>query len=120
MALVKCKECGHEISDQAMLCPNCGAKKMDAVGVSSPDGMKVLGGFLILIGLVFEIYGTEQRHLGLFCFALGAYFLMKKWNQKVDEKTEETEDNKEYFCTDCKKNVPKDANKCPHCGAKFD
>lgn len=26
MALIKCKECGKEISDQANACPNCGAK----------------------------------------------------------------------------------------------
>lgn len=25
MALIKCPECGHEISDQALSCPNCGA-----------------------------------------------------------------------------------------------
>ena len=25
MALTKCKECNHEISDQAQSCPNCGA-----------------------------------------------------------------------------------------------
>ena len=25
MALIKCKECGHEISDKASVCPNCGA-----------------------------------------------------------------------------------------------
>ncbi|MCX6758830.1 MAG: zinc ribbon domain-containing protein [Candidatus Nealsonbacteria bacterium] len=24
MALLKCKECGHEISDEAKACPNCG------------------------------------------------------------------------------------------------
>lgn len=24
MALIKCKECGHEISDTAYFCPNCG------------------------------------------------------------------------------------------------
>lgn len=26
MALVKCKECGHEISTKASACPQCGAK----------------------------------------------------------------------------------------------
>ena len=26
MALIKCKECGKDISDQATTCPNCGAK----------------------------------------------------------------------------------------------
>lgn len=24
MALIKCEECGHEVSDHAKLCPNCG------------------------------------------------------------------------------------------------
>lgn len=24
MALIKCKECGHEVSDKASACPNCG------------------------------------------------------------------------------------------------
>ena len=24
MALIKCKECGHEMSDHATSCPNCG------------------------------------------------------------------------------------------------
>ena len=24
MALIKCKECGHEVSDRASECPNCG------------------------------------------------------------------------------------------------
>lgn len=24
MALIKCRECGHEISDQAKMCPSCG------------------------------------------------------------------------------------------------
>ena len=24
MALIKCKECGHEVSDKASTCPNCG------------------------------------------------------------------------------------------------
>ena len=24
MVLIKCKECGHEISDEALACPNCG------------------------------------------------------------------------------------------------
>lgn len=26
MALIKCKECGQEVSDHAKACPHCGAK----------------------------------------------------------------------------------------------
>jgi uncharacterized membrane protein YvbJ len=29
MALIKCKECGHEISDEALACPNCGKPQRD-------------------------------------------------------------------------------------------
>ena len=31
MALIKCKECGHEISDEALACPNCGKPQRDKV-----------------------------------------------------------------------------------------
>lgn len=33
MALVKCKECGREISDQAPMCPGCGAPMAVALGI---------------------------------------------------------------------------------------
>jgi uncharacterized membrane protein YvbJ len=29
MVLIKCKECGHEISDEALVCPNCGKPQRD-------------------------------------------------------------------------------------------
>lgn len=31
MALIKCKECGHEVSDKASMCPNCGCR-IESVG----------------------------------------------------------------------------------------
>ncbi len=31
MALVKCKECGHEISTKAKACPNCGAVRKRSI-----------------------------------------------------------------------------------------
>lgn len=27
MALIKCKECGKELSDKAKICPNCGYRE---------------------------------------------------------------------------------------------
>ena len=32
MALVKCHECGREVSTEAAACPNCGAKPRQSVG----------------------------------------------------------------------------------------
>lgn len=29
MALVKCPECNHEVSDKAQICPNCGYKLLE-------------------------------------------------------------------------------------------
>lgn len=36
MALLKCKECGHEVSDKASACPNCGCP-IERVGVFEGD-----------------------------------------------------------------------------------
>jgi len=46
MALIKCKECGHEVSNKADKCPNC--------GVSLTSKTKILFS-LILIGLLFIV-----------------------------------------------------------------
>ncbi len=32
MALTSCRECHHEISDQARICPHCGARRGFQVG----------------------------------------------------------------------------------------
>lgn len=84
MAMIKCSECGNEISDQAMTCPNCGAatiagnkhkkeeKKAKNNQRANTQGCGCLliilggiigfftgglGGVLSIIGLVFLIYG---------------------------------------------------------------
>ncbi len=36
MALIKCKECGHEVSDKASMCPNCGCP-IGSVGVTKEE-----------------------------------------------------------------------------------
>ncbi|MDD2720842.1 MAG: zinc ribbon domain-containing protein [Gallionella sp.] len=44
MALIKCRECGHEVSDTAKTCPNCGAKPK-----VSRTFLKYAVGFLALL-----------------------------------------------------------------------
>ncbi len=48
MALIKCKECGKEISDQATTCPNCGAKTESAN--NSINWFGVIIGIILFIG----------------------------------------------------------------------
>lgn len=42
MALIKCKECGNDVSDKAKTCPKCGAK------VTRPSVFLYLLGFLVV------------------------------------------------------------------------
>jgi len=52
MAMVKCKECGKEISSDAKICPNCGAKIKKKTGCSI---------FVIsFIGIMFIVYIISQ------------------------------------------------------------
>jgi len=55
MSLVKCTECGHEISTEAKRCPNCGAKNKV---YKSPIGKLILLGILGFI--VYIIYISES------------------------------------------------------------
>ena len=36
MALIKCKECGHEVSDRASMCPNCGCP-IESLGAAQEE-----------------------------------------------------------------------------------
>ena len=36
MALIKCTECGHEVSDKASMCPNCGCP-IESLGAAQEE-----------------------------------------------------------------------------------
>ena len=48
MALIKCYECGHEISTEAKTCPNCGAR--------NKAYKSKVGKFIIVLALGFVVY----------------------------------------------------------------
>ena len=50
MALINCKECGKEISDTAVRCPNCGCKT--AHGEGQTEAKAQLVGWVINVGLM--------------------------------------------------------------------
>lgn len=58
MALIKCNECGKEISDKALKCPHCGTKNelLEDYEVSSDNkntkAKNIVGLIFILIGLI--------------------------------------------------------------------
>ena len=61
MALMKCKECGHEISDQAKSCPNCGAPQADAAAPTKPFGWGKLILLLFLGWILYEFLAAGFR-----------------------------------------------------------
>jgi hypothetical protein len=65
MALINCPECGHEVSDKAFTCPNCGnpLRKQSPVNIEQTKKkwkifkiaaflLFILGAFLIIKGLL--------------------------------------------------------------------
>lgn len=75
MALIKCSECGKEISDQATVCPNCGAPThVETKATETPKKPKkekkkgsclgailIVVGVLILIGILGSAFSSNDK-----------------------------------------------------------
>jgi hypothetical protein len=90
MALIKCKECGNEISDKARTCPRCGAHASAAVGVTSPIVLRLGGLFFILLGaadLAVCFAGlvddtNKAMFWGMVGIVTGFFLIATKWIKK--------------------------------------
>ena len=60
MALIKCNECGKEISENAISCPNCGAKNRNNKETAS-TGLKVICFLIPLIGIIIFAVNISTR-----------------------------------------------------------
>ncbi|MGA2788241.1 MAG: zinc ribbon domain-containing protein [Verrucomicrobiota bacterium] len=63
MSLIKCKECGEQISSKAIACPKCGAPQSVNNPTPSNAGKIILYTVLIIIAplLGFQIYKLQER-----------------------------------------------------------
>ena len=64
MALIKCKECGHELSDEALTCPNCGKPQRDkppSVSLSRQITVYFISLFLPPFGLWYAWKYLKQK-----------------------------------------------------------
>lgn len=68
MALIKCKECGKEMSGEAAACPACGKPNV-AAKKKEMDGKQGMGCLLFLVGggllLFFPMLGLPVLVVGL-------------------------------------------------------
>lgn len=51
MALIKCSQCGHEVSDKAKVCPKCG-NKMAANSDKGNSTIKIVGAVMVVVLLI--------------------------------------------------------------------
>lgn len=70
MALVKCGECGHDVSTEAAACPNCGARPKAAAAPTAPYKPSIIlkvavivlvGFFAIIFLLMFAITPSQPQ-----------------------------------------------------------
>jgi hypothetical protein len=80
MALSKCKECGRDVSDKAITCPNCGVP-MPALSQENIDNItkqgffarsRWLGGTAFFFGLAWLFFATQTGGPDAFLQALGS------------------------------------------------
>ena len=92
MALVKCKECGNEISDQAITCPNCGAKTETAI--HKKHNVIILLAVVLIIGIIgISIYFIKSNN-PLYKYSKEAVKVLKNYKQNkntitIDELSQE-------------------------------
>lgn len=81
MALVKCLECGKELSSDAKACPHCGAPKLSSIGKST--GMinftRIYGFLLIILGI--WLYAAVSDS-GFYVIIIGLALMIMKINKR--------------------------------------
>jgi hypothetical protein len=89
MALIKCSECGKDVSDKAAACPNCGAPLSTSSGRASQGHQapvrvvragrwcEAVGALLVIAGLIAAIAGAAFEWLvlivGFVVFIIGRF-----------------------------------------------
>ena len=71
MALIKCYECNHSISDQAMTCTNCGAKTFSAMEVEEAETPSL---FLMILSYLSILY------MLICCIIMGMFDVFPIWS----------------------------------------
>lgn len=60
MALIKCKECGKEISSNATACPSCGYKNINE-SEKAPFGILAICFFIPIVGFILFAINTSTK-----------------------------------------------------------
>lgn len=61
MALIKCKECGKELSDKAKICPNCGYRERKPITKKTILTFGVIALIVALFGVILCFVGSKVQ-----------------------------------------------------------
>lgn len=91
MALIKCGDCGKEISSDAEKCLYCGKPKdsiIEGVKMEKSLARGTIGFYKVFIIIMFSIIGlfllATRFYLGVVFVGLILYFILKKMSQAQD------------------------------------
>lgn len=103
MAIMKCHECGGEISTEAKTCPKCGVK------VKKPAGLTawLLGG-IVVVGIIAASISDQEQTA-----AIAAAEAAKTPEQRAAEKTKKEAEDKQFYAAAGLSKTIKDAARDP-------
>lgn len=121
MALIKCPECGKEISDKASACPNCGCPSSEwSKSNKSDDGGADVESERCLY------CGSENIGEDGYCENCGmkldpSYQQGHAITAKTTDKNtfDESKTRKTSRCVRCGSQIPEGIDVCPHCGYSY-
>lgn len=108
MALVKCPECGKEISDKATSCPNCGCPASEFKKPSVPEDTRSE-----LDRIADEIFWERPA-----ASYENAKLLTKKTGLSFDDAFKIMQSRRKQWKTDKKQGMYSDTQYCPYCGSQ--
>lgn len=108
MALVKCPECGKEISDKAASCPNCGCPASEFKKPSVPEDTRSE-----LDRIADEIF--RERPAASY---ENAKLLTKRTGLSFDDAFKIMQSRRKQWKTDKKQGMYSDTQYCPYCGSQ--
>ncbi len=100
MGLIKCKDCGAEISEDCTTCPNCGANILKQTNPNLQNNLQkqsgcmlVLCGIMGVVGSIWIIIAFKGNGFILFTnimlFIIGAYCLLNGIGRMLNNKKDE-------------------------------
>lgn len=128
MALIKCPECGKEISDKAQCCPNCGCPNNEFGNLQSELGNEKniddeFGKNKDVIGSIINMYSSPQEEITkaimqirsvLKVDLLTAKNLAEKYISFMEE---ENKIKESYWCRNCYRQNEIGSKTCAYCGS---